>query len=292
MFTLTLIKVSYLIAALFIVNFLIALTIIFLERKNPSATLAWIMILFLIPLVGIVLYIFLSQNIARKRIFKINKYEAEILSGAMEEQIQDMSKGSFTFSNQSARKWIDMIRLNQNHANAFFTQDNQITIIKDGEALMASLLDDIAKATESINVMYYIVKYDETGRSLLQALTEKAKEGVEVRLLLDAIGSRQISEKRLAEFKAAGGTFAFFFKPLFKLLNMKLNYRNHRKTVVIDGRIGYLGGYNIGNEYLGKVKKFGYWRDTHLRMTGSSVQDLYARFLLDWRFASKEEVAM
>ncbi|MEG1583680.1 MAG: cardiolipin synthase [Anaerovorax sp.] len=292
MFTLTLIKVSYLIAALFIVNFLIALTIIFLERKNPSATLAWIMILFLIPLVGIVLYIFLSQNIARKRIFKINKYEAEILSCAMEEQIQDMSKGSFTFSNQSARKWIDMIRLNQNHANAFFTQDNQITIIKDGEALMASLLDDIAKATESINVMYYIVKYDETGRSLLQALTEKAKEGVEVRLLLDAIGSRQISEKRLAEFKEAGGTFAFFFKPLFKLLNMKLNYRNHRKTVVIDGRIGYLGGYNIGNEYLGKVKKFGYWRDTHLRMTGSSVQDLYARFLLDWRFASKEEVAM
>lgn len=292
MFTLALINISHLVTALFVINILIALTIIFLERKNPSATLAWIMILFLIPVVGIILYIFLAQNIARQRIFRINKYEAEILSGAMNEQIKSMKGDTFEFSDQSARRWKDMIRLNQNHANAFFTQDNHVSIIIDGHAMMDSLLDDISKATESINVMYYIVKYDVVGRSLIHALTEKARQGLEVRILLDAIGSRQISDKKLAEFKAAGGMFDFFFKPKFKIFNMKLNYRNHRKTVVIDGQIGYLGGYNIGNEYLGKVKKFGYWRDTHLRMEGSCVQDLYARFLLDWRFASKENVPM
>lgn len=292
MFTLALLNVSYLITTLFVINFCIALTIIFLERKNPSATLAWIMILFLIPLVGIILYIFLSQNLARKRIFKINKYEAEMLSGAMKEQIQSMARGEFKFTSAVATEWTNMIRLNQNHGKSFFTQDNQVSIITDGRTLLDSLLEEIANAKETINVMYYIVKYDEAGKSLIDALTEKAKEGVEVRLLLDALGSRQISAKRLEEFKKAGGKFAFFFSPKFKWLNMKLNYRNHRKIVVVDGKTGYLGGYNIGNEYLGKVKKFGYWRDTHLRMTGSSVQDLHARFLLDWRFASKEDVIM
>jgi cardiolipin synthase len=90
----------------------------------------------------------------------------------------------------------------------------------------------------------------------------------------------------------AGGQVAFFFPPNFKFLNMKLNYRNHRKIVVIDGEIGYIGGFNIGKEYLGMKKKFGYWRDTHLRVLGGCVQDINARFLMDWRFASKEELVL
>ncbi|MDD2216732.1 MAG: cardiolipin synthase, partial [Eubacteriales bacterium] len=89
-----------------------------------------------------------------------------------------------------------------------------------------------------------------------------------------------------------GGQYAFFFPPKFKYLNMKLNYRNHRKMVIIDGEIGYLGGFNVGIEYIGKKKKFGYWRDTHLRLTGSCVQDINARFILDWRFASKEDLIL
>jgi cardiolipin synthase len=96
----------------------------------------------------------------------------------------------------------------------------------------------------------------------------------------------------LSDFKAAGGRHAFFFPPKFKYLNMKLNYRNHRKIVVIDGEIGYIGGFNIGREYLGQKKKFGYWRDTHLKVLGSGVHDINARFILDWRFASKEKIVL
>ncbi|WP_227019016.1 cardiolipin synthase [Sinanaerobacter chloroacetimidivorans] len=292
MFSITFINMSALITGLFLVNFMIALTIIFLERKNPSATLAWIMILFLVPVAGIIFYFLLSQNIARQRIFRLSKFEEAVISASLNEQIESIKDGEMIFTNPEAKKWQDMIRLHQTYGNAFFTQDNKIMILTDGKHKFDCLLQDIKNATKTINVMYFIVKNDAVGRMLLEALTEKALQGIEVRLLLDAMGSRQISPKILEAFKRAGGKHAYFFPPKFKYLNMKLNYRNHRKLVVIDDEIGYLGGFNVGNEYLGKVKKIGYWRDTHLRLLGSCVQDMNARFILDWRFASKETLVL
>lgn len=283
---------SALITGLFLVNIAIALTIIFLERKNPSATLAWIMILFLVPVVGIVFYFLFSQNIARQKIFRMTQYEEAIINASLKEQVSSIRKGEFHFTNPEAKKWQDMIRLHQTYSNSFFTQDNKVSVLTDGRHKFDSLIKDMKEATESINIMYFIVKNDSMGRLLLDTLTQKAREGVEVRLLIDAMGSRQISAKTLEPFKAAGGKYAFFFPPMFKYLNMKLNYRNHRKLVVIDGRIGYLGGFNVGNEYIGKKKKFGFWRDTHLKLMGSCVQDMNARFILDWRFASKENIVL
>jgi len=283
---------SALITGLFLVNFVIALTIIFLERKNPSATLAWIMILFLVPAAGILFYFLFSQNISRQRIFRMTKYEEAIIDASLNEQINAINNGEFVFSNPEAKKWQDMIRLHQTYSASFFTQDNKISVLTDGRHKFDSLIKDLKAAKQSINIMYFIVKNDAMGRLLIETLTMKAAEGVEVRLLIDAMGSRQISRKTLEPFRQAGGRYAFFFPPKFKYLNMKLNYRNHRKLVVIDGTIGYLGGFNVGNEYVGKKKKFGFWRDTHLRLMGSCVQDMNARFILDWRFASKENIVI
>lgn len=292
MISLALINVSAVITGLFLVNLIIALTIIFLERKNPSATLAWIMILFLVPVAGIIFYFLFSQNIARQRIFRLNKYEEAVISASLNEQISSIEQGAVIFTNPESKKWHDMIRLHQTYGKAFFTQDNRISVLTDGKYKLECLLEDIKHATKTINIMYYIVKNDGAGRMLIEALTEKAMQGIEVRLLLDALGSRQIKKKQLKTFVGAGGRYALFFPPKLKVLNMKLNYRNHRKLVVIDGEIGYLGGFNVGNEYLGKVKKFGYWRDTHLRLVGSCVQDMNARFILDWRFAAKENLVL
>jgi cardiolipin synthase len=141
---------------------------------------------------------------------------------------------------------------------------------------------------------YFIIKNDFIGRKLIETLVEKAKDGVEIRLLIDAMGGRQLSYSSacIKKLVAVGGRVAFFFPPRFKYLNMKLNYRNHRKIVVIDGEVGYIGGFNIGKEYLGLKKKFGAWRDMHLRIMGSSVQDINARFLMDWRFASQEKIVL
>lgn len=277
---------------LFVVNLVIAFTIIFLERKNPSATLAWIMILFLLPVAGIIFYFLFSQNIARKKIFRLTRYEEEVIDGSLHQQMKEIEEGRFRFSNGEARKWKDMIHLNELYGQAYYSQNNKITIMTSGRHKFRMLLRDIENATSSINIMYFIIKNDAVGRRFLAALTKKAREGVEVRLLLDAMGCRQINDRVLQDFIAAGGKRAYFFPPKLKIFNIRFNYRNHRKLAVIDGEVGYIGGFNIAREYLDMKKKFGHWRDTHLRVMGSCVQDINARFLLDWRFASREKVVL
>lgn len=284
--------VSFVIVTLYIVDFLLAFTIIFLERKNPSATLAWIMIIFIIPIGGIFLYFMISQNISKKRIFQLHRFEEARINAAIHDQIRDMDSGLYTFLDPKVKRWHHMIKLHQTYGNSYYTQDNTLKILTDGKEKMASLLRDISEAKISINIMYFIVKNDETGKSIIDALCEKAKQGVEVRFLVDTMGSRQIYHHHLKNLKDAGGKYAFFFHPKFKVLNLKLNYRNHRKLVIIDNAIGYLGGFNIGNEYVQITRKFGYWRDTHLRLTGSCVQDMQSRFILDWRVASKENLTL
>lgn len=282
-----------LLTLLFLIDFIIALTIIFLERKNPSATLAWIMVLFLLPVAGIVFYFLFSQNIARQKIFKLSKADEATMKNALQKQVDEIESGKFEFSNTESKGWKDMIRLNQLYAKAYFTQDNKISIITDGEEMHTMLLEDIRNAKISINIMYFIIKNDVVGKQILSALTERAEAGVEIRLLVDAIGGRQLLDHTISGLKSAGGKVAFFFPPRFKYLkfvNMKLNYRNHRKLVAIDGAVGYIGGFNIGKEYVGLKKKFGFWRDTHMRLTGSGVQDINARFIMDWKFAAKENL--
>lgn len=282
--------VSYFFIGTYIVNFFISLAIIFVERKNPAATIAWIMILFLIPIGGIILYVFLSQNIARKKIFKLTKDEESVVTNSLEKQNADIQNGSFVFTTHEAKRWRDLIRLNQIYGRAYYTQDNHVEILADGNLMFQRLLEDIGQAKETINIMFFILKNDMVGRALVDALTKKAAEGIEVRLLVDALGSRFVTPAMLKDFTAAGGRYALFFPPMIKIINKRLNYRNHRKLVVIDDQIGYVGGFNIAKEYLGLKKKFGYWRDTHIRVEGGSVQDMNYRFLLDWRFASKERM--
>lgn len=278
---------------LFIINIILAFVIIFLERKSPSATAAWIMLLFALPVFGLLCYVVLSQNIARQKIFKLSPSEYKAITTALKTQMKDMNEGNFDFGDDvSAEDWQDMITMNASYANAYYTNDNDVQILPDGKLMFAQLLKDIGQAKASVNVMYFIIKNDLVGRKLIEALTEKASAGVEVRLLVDAMGSKSINNYLLSDYIKAGGKIAYFFPPKFKYINLKLNYRNHRKIVVIDNETGYIGGFNIAKEYLGMKKKFGYWRDTHIKVKGSSVQDMNARFVLDWRFAAKEEIPL
>ena len=277
---------------LYCINMVIALTIIFLERKNPSASLAWILVLFVLPVFGIILYFMLSQNISRYRISKLTDREKKFVGQGLSGQIADMDTGKFSFANEEAEKWHHLIKLNQVYGSAFLTQNNDVGLFTDGKEMFYALMQDIRAAEHSINIQYYIIKDDMVGHKLLTALTEKAEEGVSVRLLMDALGCRFINDRRLKRFIAAGGKTAYFFKPRLKYIYLKMNYRNHRKIAVIDGNIGYTGGFNIAREYLGFKRRFGYWRDAHVRIRGSAVQDLNARFMLDWRFASKEPMEL
>ena len=234
-----------------------AITAIVRERHTPSAALAWVMVIFMLPVAGVILYFLLSQNAARKKMFRLSSYEEQEIDESLSRQITDIEKGSFDFSTDAGDLWKDMIHLNQLYGRAYYTQDNRIDFLTDGRDMFDALIRDIRNAEHTVNIMFFIIKYDEIGRKLIEELTQKALEGVEVRLFMDSMGSRHINDKMLADLLQAGGRRSYFFPKRLKLVNIKFNYRNHRKLAVIDGEIGYIGGFNIAREYLGRKKKFG-----------------------------------
>lgn len=272
------------------INILLVFTVIFAERKSPSATLAWVMVLTFIPIVGFVFYIVFNQNFSRSKINKLTENEKYVVSSALKMQTEALDDDKYEFASPTTKNWKHLIKLNQVYGHAFYTENNTVELITDGVELQKKLAEDIRNAKEFINVEYYIIKNDFVGRELIHLLTQKAEEGVEVRLLMDALGSRQMNDIILSKFRKAGGKFGYYFKPKFKLFGIKLNYRNHRKIVVIDGKVGYTGGYNVAKEYIGRKKRFGYWRDTHVRIQGDAVLELNGRFVLDWRFTTKEQL--
>lgn len=152
-------------------------------------------------------------------------------------------------------------------------------------------MDDIRDAKDHVHLVYYIMRNDRLGNELLSLLVEKAKQGVDVRVLYDAMGSRRLPRQFFRPLIAAGGRVSAFFPAVLPHLNLQVNYRNHRKLAIIDGAVGYIGGFNIGDEYLGLNKKFGYWRDTHLKIYGKAVFAMQTRFILDWNQASSNKIS-
>lgn len=276
--------------AMLIANFILVIGLVFVERKNPEATLAWILVMMFLPVVGIVFYLVFSQNIARMKLFRLTLDERIYQTNALHKMAKAIDDGTFEYANDATKEWVELVKLNLNYGNSYLTQHNDVRILSDGVDKFENLKRDILNAREYINIEYFIIKWDEVGKELIEILTKKAEEGVTVRLLMDALGSRKITNRRVKGLREAGGHVGFFFKPKLKILAMKLNYRNHRKLVVIDDKIGYIGGFNIAREYLGRKEKFGYWRDCHLRIEGEAITDINARFLLDWRYVSNEKI--
>ncbi len=159
-----------------------------------------------------------------------------------------------------------------------------------GERFYERLFEDIENSTHSIHVLFYIVKNDPDSDEFLALLMKKAEQGIEVRLLLDYVGSKSLEKAKIAELKKSGVSFSYTHNPSPPYFFYTLQARNHRKITVIDGKVGYSGGFNIGKEYLGKDPKLGFWRDYHLRVTSEGVQDLQIQFLRDWHEATNEDL--
>ncbi|MEC0270914.1 cardiolipin synthase [Paenibacillus anseongense] len=282
--------ISHALTVLFIVNILLALTVVFLERRNVAATWSWLMVLLFIPILGFLLYVMLGQNLSRRKLYKWNQRMQERMQTVISEQREQLMNGTMTYLNPMVSDYRDLIYLNVASNDAFLTQDNSVDIFTDGISKFSDLMLKIEAAKTHIHMQYYIVKNDALGKRIFQALTKKAEQGVIVRFLYDDIGSRSLKDSFFRDFLKAGGQKAAFFPSRIPYLNYRVNYRNHRKLVIIDGKIGYMGGFNVGNEYLGMDPRFGFWRDTHLRLTGSVVRALQSRFILDWNLASSTAV--
>lgn len=267
---------------LFFINFIFSLMIIFFQRKNAATAWAWILVVNFIPVAGFLIYLTFGQNFHKEKIFRNKEIEGEIESAARRQ--------STFIRREGMGKYHNLILYNLNAEGSVLTDNNDVQIFTDGQSKFQALIEDLKTAKNYIHLQYYIIRQDHLWERIENILLEKVQQGVEVRILYDSIGCRSFRKEEFQKLKSQGIQTAEFFPALFGKLHLRINYRNHRKIVIIDGRVGYLGGFNIGREYLGEEEKFGYWRDTHLRMEGAAVTSLAVRFVLDWNYAAKENL--
>ena len=272
------------------INIVLGMILVLFERRNPTTTWLWLMVLTFLPGIGFFLYLFLGQDLSKKKMFKTKELEDDCFRNIAIEQKELIQNNEFYHKDPNFSRYEDLVKMFLMNSEAYFTQDNSVDLFFTGEEKFKALLENINRAENYIHIQYYIFKSDGIGTKVLDALTEKAKEGVEVKLLVDGMGGRNLSKKAINRLKKAGGDVAIFFPPFVPFISVRINYRNHRKICIIDGKEAYVGGFNVGDEYLGKSKKFGNWQDTHIRIMGSAVSSLQWRFFLDWRFASKTEL--
>lgn len=272
--------------------FLIGLVIL-IENKNPSKTISWLLILYLLPFVGFVFYILFGGHYRERYRTKQKKsgdYPRSNMENAAEIQKEIMDYIELFRGEEDAVN-NRMVNLLLKNSNAPFTINNRIEVLTNGEATFDRIFERIRGAKEHIHVEFFIIRNDELGNAFKDLLIMKAQEGVEVRLIYDSVGCWKLGKAYIEDLKNSGVEVFPFFPVSFPVLSRELNYRNHRKIVIVDGHTGFLGGHNVGDEYLGKLH-LGFWRDTHILMEGEAVYSLQDVFLNDWAFASGKDVKL
>ncbi|ADQ13588.1 cardiolipin synthase [Halanaerobium hydrogeniformans] len=272
---------TYLPSAIIISNIIFIILLIFFERRDPTATWGWLLILTLIPVLGFILYLFLGLTPKKRKTFRRKQHIDELKNMSKERKEELLAEVRSNFSKLER----NIIRLGFQAKTTALVGYNELKIYTNGSDKFNDLFNDIENAQEFIHVNYYIIQNDKLGDKLINLLAKKAAQGLEVRLLYDKMGCRNLSTHSLNMLEDAGAETAPF-APFI----LDINYRNHRKNVIIDGQIGYLGGINVGEEYIGHSKRFADWRDTHLRIKGKNVDSMQHRFLLDWNFAYGKEL--
>jgi cardiolipin synthase len=292
----------------------VTIACILVTKKNATSAVAWCLLVFFLPVLGpLFFWLFGYQHVSvplsrkrqhRKRFQKQHPpVRAESTPGASEsgapafgdqdgcgtEDVEDHEPDALPAS-VSPEGWDAINRLARKFGAYPVTTGNQISFFGEGRPAFDAMLSAIAEARHHVHLETFIFQPDETGQLFLDLLTEKAGQGVEVRLLYDAMGSHRLHRWLLRPLRQAGGKYSVFL-PLNPLRRrIQVNMRNHRKICVIDGRIGFTGGLNIGDEYLGRTPRFGFWRDTHLRLDGPAVSGLQRVFIEDWDFAADEDL--
>jgi cardiolipin synthase A/B len=265
-----------------VVLVLVFLPWILLSKKDATATVAWCLLVLFVPLIGAFCFWAFGYNYLLHRV----RHRRGEHAGHHKQHPHPDS-----LHHQSDRGEHDLGELAE-RLNAYpLRRGNALTVYHETEHAYNALLDAIESARQYIHLEYFILRADATGDRLYEQLARKANEGVEVRLLYDAMGSLHLKGRSLRPLREAGGQTAVFLplNPLHSLI--RINLRNHRKITVVDGRVGFTGGMNIGDEYLGKSSKFGYWRDSFLRVEGPAVADLQSVFREDWEFARRETLS-
>jgi cardiolipin synthase len=274
-----------------LVNFIFGITIVLmiiilvLENDNPVRTMAWLLVLLFLPVVGFFFYLWFGRNWRKTRLFN-RKGLADAINLA-------------ELWPQPARSCLPddpedlphkLTRLLESNSKAILTCHNNVSIIPDTNTALDMICAEIETARQHVHLEYFSLAADASGRRVKELLERKARAGVEVRFIYDDVGCWNLGPRFKRQLRAAGVRFVPFMPVWLPFFNSRANYRNHRKLVIVDGRCGYLGGLNIGDKYFGKSRYFGYWRDSVVRVEGESAITLQAIFLTDWFFVSKQNL--
>lgn len=267
-----------------VINIVIIFSTILGERREPEKTLMWIFILIIFGPIGFLFYVFLGKDVRRTSLKNVDLYNSESVN-----KLNLKIQKNFTFENNE--EVIQITNLISKLTLYPICTNSEIKIFSNGIEKFKELKLQLINAKHHIHMEYFIVKDDEIGNEIKDILIKKAREGIKVKFIIDKIGSHKLSKDYINQLKSNGINVLFYSyisTPFLKLINTQINYRNHRKIVVIDGLISFTGGINIGDEYLGK-SKLGYWRDTHLMIKGECSLAIQSVFINDYLNLTKNK---
>ena len=257
------------------------ISVILLENRNPVKSISWLLVLVFVPFIGLLLYVILGQDYRKRKIISRKSIQRITMRPCASIDIKslDTSKIDIDFL-----KLIHMLKTNS-EADAY--AGNKIDVFAEGENIFESMFEAIRNAKSHIHIEFFIFEDDKISNQLRELLIQKSKEGVRVRMIYDYLGSYKLSKNYLRSLRTAG-VYAKPFLPLrLRLRRSKINYRNHRKLIVVDGVIGFTGGINIADRYL-TGSELGKWRDTVVRIEGAGVHGIQKLFLVDWYFVERK----
>ena len=280
--------ITYGATAVYVATIIAVIYRILLENRTPVRTLAWLLVLILVPVVGLIFYVYFGMNYRKVKMFSMKGLgDIKWLQYMSEDQKQRIQKAELLKKGdmESVRRLMTLLLSN---SKALVSRHNSVDILNNGEETFRAIFKSIEIAKKYIHVEYYIIEKGELANRLKNLLIAKAKEGVEVRVIYDDVGSWSLPKSYIREMCAAGIQIYPFLPVRFPLLTNKVNYRNHRKIVVVDGEIGFIGGLNFADRYIKGLPGIGIWRDTHLKVKGEVVTSLQTVFLFDWYFVRQE----
>ncbi|MFV0366249.1 MAG: cardiolipin synthase [Mangrovibacterium sp.] len=266
--------------------------LIIFEKRAPLKTISWIMVVLLVPIVGGLFYVFFGQLYRKRKMFS-----RKGLKGL--EKIRQLTVDQLKLIKESDSDEINelfedkhLVQLLLSNSLSLATADNKLQVLRNGENKFKELFAAIRLAKKHIHLEYYIIEDDMVGNQLRELLIEKAREGVEVRLIYDDVGCWSLPQSYLDSLSESGVQIYCFMRVRLPQFTSKANYRNHRKIVVIDGEVAFVGGINIADRYIHGTPELGEWRDTHLKIEGGAVTMLQVQFMADWYFVSKEMLSV
>ena len=272
---------TYTFLVLYSITILGIVVVIITDNRNPLKTLPWIIVLLLAPVVGLVFYFFFGQNLSKKRIISRRTRKRITL------QLEEAERVGCP---ELPGRYRPLVQLLKRTCHAVPLYGSDIVPYTDGRSKMEALLGEIAQARHHIHLQYYIFSDDETGCRLRDALVAKAREGVRIRILYDDVGCSRVKKEFFRGMRREGIEVHAFLHVKFPRFTSKVNYRNHRKIAVIDGRVGFMGGMNVADRYV-RGTGWGSWRDTHFRIEGNGVAGLQIAFLSDWSATTKQHLS-